>query len=469
MAKQEVIYMENCLISFDNPNQLINLAETIHQLMPVDCMIGVTNLSKFLTYIPGKNIDANLRRGATIRKGDAIDASLLRKEKIVMEVPKEIYGFPFYGVGIPIGDNRDNIIGSLGIGINKKELSFKNLYENSELTGKSAGTFYIFEDPAMKRIYNLCLRIAPYNSTVLITGESGVGKEVIAKIIHEHSLRSQGTFLQINCGAIPINLLESELFGYEQGAFTGARKGGKIGIIEKCHNGTLLLDEIADLSLELQVKLLRVIQEQEILRVGATNKSKINVRFLAATNKNLQEMIDKKVFRNDLFYRLNVIPIHIPPLRKRKDDIIPLALSTIKKINKKYGTKKELNKDVLSALRNYAWPGNIREMENLIERLAVITDEDIIGIDELAFCRANLGSDMDNLHLDSKSGINIEIFNPIPYKEAVEVLEKNLLAATLSMYPSVRKTAKVLGVSHPTVVRKANQYQLIKNGKYIID
>lgn len=456
--------MKSNFILVENHNQLINFVDIIHKVIPIDCMIGVTDLNNFLTYMPGEKIKVNLRRGSKIKKGDAIYESLQRKEKIVMEVPEQIYGFPFFGVGIPIVNDLNNIIGSFGIGINKHEFEATKFCNISELSINKASNFFVFEDQAMRKIYNLCLRVAPYNSPVLITGESGVGKEVIAKIIHENGLSSNGPFLQINCGAIPINLLETELFGYEHGAFTGAQRGGKIGIIEKCNNGTLLLDEIGDLHFDLQVKILRVIQEQEILRIGATTPRKINVRFFAATNKNLEEMMVDRNFRSDLFYRLNVIPIHIPPLREREDDILPLALNIIKKINHKYGKNKILNKDVLNEFKHFSWPGNIREMENLIERLVVISDDDIIGLEQLAFCQVNF----DFRQKNHKQDINIEIYNPMPYKEAIKIMEKKLLAVTLSLYPSARKAAEVLGVSHPTIVRKANQYKLIKDGKYIV-
>jgi len=302
----------------------------------------------------------------------------------------------------------------------------------------------------MHQIFELTLKVAKVDSNVLITGESGVGKEIIAKIIHKASPRAQKSFLQINCGAIPENLLESELFGYEGGAFTGARRKGKMGYFELSDGGALLLDEIGELPFNLQVTLLRALQEREVLRVGGTTPYKFDVRIIAATNRNLEEMVSKSLFRADLFYRLNVVPICIPPLRERKEDIIPLVIHFLEKFNSKFKTNKRFEPEVLRAFERYDWPGNVREMENVIERLVIIVDDEIIDINHLPFIDNN----------QEIQGVNIEVLSPIPLQEASDILEKKLIIKALQLYGSTRKAAKALGVSHPTVIRKAQKLNI---------
>jgi len=321
-----------------------------------------------------------------------------------------------------------------------KELRAKQLFHNE----------LVYKSRAMQQIYELALKVAKVDSNVLITGESGVGKEIIVKIVHKASPRAQKSFFQINCGAIPENLLESELFGYEGGAFTGARSGGKMGYFELCNGGTLLLDEIGEMPFNLQVKLLRAIQERQIFRIGGTTPIKFDVRIISATNRDLGEMLKSSQFRADLFYRLNVIPISIPPLRNRTDDIIPLAIHFLEKLNEKYKANKRFEPEVLLAFEFYNWPGNVREMENIIERMVIINDDEIIGLQHLPF----------NNDSGDTAGFNIDLKNLIPLRAASEIVEKKLIAKALQLFGSTRKAAKILGVSHPTVIRKAQKYKL---------
>jgi len=311
---------------------------------------------------------------------------------------------------------------------------------------------FIFRSASMQRVFKLIVRVAHVNSHVLITGESGVGKEIVATLIHELSPRVNGPFLQINCGAIPENLLESELFGYEEGAFTGARGGGKKGIFELCEGGTLLLDEIGEMPMNMQVKLLRVLQQQEVLRVGAAKPIKFNVRVVTATNKDLEEMVAQHSFRADLFYRLNVVPIHLPPLRARPDDIIPLAIHFLEGFNKKYGSNIRFEPEVLLAFERHPWPGNVRELENLIERMLIMNEDEILTLKHLPFTESNV---------PKHQAVIIQVNEPMPFEKAVEMLEIELLRKTLQAYPTIRQAAKVLGVSHPTVLRKIQKYKLI--------
>ncbi|HOV79757.1 MAG TPA: sigma 54-interacting transcriptional regulator [Bacillota bacterium] len=308
----------------------------------------------------------------------------------------------------------------------------------------------IASSPKTKRVLEIAAQVAKVDSTILITGESGVGKEVIANYIHCLSHRSKGPLIKINCGAIPENLLESELFGYEPGAFTGALKQGKPGLFELAEKGTLFLDEVGELPPNLQVKLLRVLQNHEVLRVGGLTPIPVDARIISATNKDLLEMFRQGKFRDDLYYRLNVVSIEIPPLRERKEDIPLLALHILEKINEKYRFNKYLSSEVIDSFMEYSWPGNIRELENVIERMVVMTEDKKIGTSHLPSAIKN------NAH----SEINVVFSEQMPLKSAVEHLEKQIIKQALKKYKSTRKAASVLKVDQSTIVRKAKKYNL---------
>lgn len=308
----------------------------------------------------------------------------------------------------------------------------------------------IVQSPSMLKLYQLAMRAARTDVTVLLLGESGVGKEVFSRVIHNSSNRAAtGRLIQINCGAIPENLLESELFGYEPGAFTGASPKGKPGIFEIATRGTLLLDEIGDLPKNLQVKLLRVLQEQEVYRIGSTNPIKLNARIIAATNLNIWERVKEGSFREDLFYRLNVLPIEIPPLRERKEDIIPLSMHFIQLYNEKYKVAKRLDPKAVPILESYNWPGNVRELQNILERLMVVTDEELIQSLQVQYQLTKF---------NSKFNCPITINELIPIHEARDIVEKELISMALDCYSSIRKAAEVLGLDHSNIVRKVAKY-----------
>lgn len=318
----------------------------------------------------------------------------------------------------------------------------------------------IAESAEMLKVLNVVVRAARAETTVLLLGESGVGKEVLAKIIHYSSSRpKQGKFIQINCGAIPENLLESELFGYEHGAFTGAKKGGKPGMFEIADNGSLLLDEIGEMPQSLQVKLLRVLQEQEFYRIGGVKPIKLNVRIVAATNKDLKKLVEQGKFRKDLYYRLNVIPIEIPSLRHRKDDIFPLAMYYLQHFNNKHKTNKTLDARTVAILENYNWPGNVRELMNILERTIVLSSGD--SIDPYI-----INSQLDKQNVTENLPITVR--NIIPLREAQAIIEQELLQKSLKENRTVRQAAKALGISHSTLIRKANQYNLKKGAEVTI-
>lgn len=304
----------------------------------------------------------------------------------------------------------------------------------------------IGENKDIKKLKEVISFIAKTDTTVLITGETGCGKEVFAKEVYNNSNRKNQPYVKINCAAIPENLIESELFGYEKGAFTGALNKDKLGMFEVANGGTILLDEIGEMPLNLQSKLLRVLQEKEIRRIGGTKSIELDVRVISSTNCNLKDLIKEGKFREDLYYRLNVLPIKIPPLRERKDDIPLLAHEFLEKINIKYNKKKVFDSLGMQCLEQHEWPGNVRELQNVIERLVVINDDDIIDFDSVVNIigkdKIHIGNTNENLML----------------KEAVELFEKEIIERALKKYGSTYKAAKVLGVTQPTVFRKAKAF-----------
>ncbi len=328
--------------------------------------------------------------------------------------------------------------------LESKRLSEKYHLELAELRNRHDTGGIIASSPEMEQVLELIMRVAKVDSTVLLLGESGVGKEGMAKLLHSRSPRCAGPFIKVNCGAIPEQLLESELFGYESGAFTGARREGKIGMFELAHNGTLLLDEIGDLPFNLQAKLLRVLQEREVVPVGGTKPRQVNVRILAATHKDLEEMVRQGQLREDLFFRLNVVPIWIPPLRERRSDIIPLLHYFRERFSKKFGLHREFAPDAVEAFYQYGWPGNVRELENMVERLIVMAPNELITLSQLppVFQRPQ----------DEGGGVFVRALMPL--KEAVLEVERQLIDKAMEKYGSTYKAAEALGVNQSTVVRR---------------
>ena len=303
----------------------------------------------------------------------------------------------------------------------------------------------IAKDKAMLDLLEVAKRVANVDTTVLILGETGVGKEEIAKFIYQNSMRRDKNFIKINCGAIPQNLIESELFGYVKGAFTGANKEGKMGLFEVAVGSTVFLDEIGELPLDIQVKLLNVLQEGEVERVGAVKPIKIDVRVLAATNRNLEDMTKDKSFRADLYYRLNVVPLTVPPLRERREDIVPLVQHFLSQLNSKYNFDKTFTIEAMNTLYNYSWPGNVRELKNIVERVIVMSSSDKIFENDLpiknptSFIEKNSG-DICNL------------------REAVGKVEAKLISQAFNNTGNVRDAAKILGIDASTFVRKRKRY-----------
>ncbi|MDD3840887.1 MAG: sigma 54-interacting transcriptional regulator [Clostridia bacterium] len=299
----------------------------------------------------------------------------------------------------------------------------------------------IGESDALKKAIIRSRLVADTDSTVLILGESGTGKELFAKAIHSVSNRAEHPFYPVNCAALPETLLESELFGYEDGAFSGAKRGGKAGLLEVAHKGTVFFDEVGDLTLGTQAKLLRAIQEMKIRRIGGYKEKSIDIRIIAATNRDLWKMAEQGKFREDLYYRLNVVPVKIPPLRERRADIPILAEHFLLHYARATGKPtKTLTARALAFLVNYDWPGNVRELQNMIERAISLNPGRIIDLDKFAFEEDNY---LEFSYQEDK-----------PLKTLVEQLEYKVIEETLQRHGSIRKSAKALGISHTALLKK---------------
>ncbi|MDR1835459.1 MAG: sigma 54-interacting transcriptional regulator [Fusobacteriaceae bacterium] len=298
--------------------------------------------------------------------------------------------------------------------------------------------------------------VAGTDATVMLMGETGVGKDVFAQYIYENSKRKDKPFVRVNCGALSSSLIESELFGYEKGSFTGANREGKIGLFEVADEGTIFLDEIGELPPEMQVKLLRVLQDQEVMRIGGRNAIKIDVRIIAATNRNLEELVKEKKFREDLYYRLTVFPVLIPPLRERIYDITPLAELFVRDLNEKYGFKKTLLPSTLKLLQSYNYPGNIRELKNIIERAFIISNETSISVKDIPISIAERYYESTGYLLretreeepGEEGGVGIDL------KKKMAEIELDYINAAYKKYKNIRAAASSLGMDPSTFLRK---------------
>ncbi|MBR0600273.1 sigma-54 interaction domain-containing protein [Sinanaerobacter chloroacetimidivorans] len=388
----------------------------------------------------------------------SVTALVLKEKKKVTINQRNRHGEMIMVTGVPIVDDDNNI--QYVVSFNSIDIaeisSFREKYEKlnkfleqyfseiKELRLKEIGLLGIIsKSSSMENIFQTIINIADVNVNVLIMGETGVGKNLIAKLIHNKSSRCNCKFIELNCGAIPDNLIESELFGYEKGSFTGADNRGKTGLIELADKGTLFLDEIGELPLNLQKKLLQVIQEKKIMKVGATKYVDVDFRLITATNKDLKRLVEKREFREDLYYRLNVVPIEIPPLRERTDDILPLIIHFTDEFNIKYKKNKKITQRTIDTLINYPWPGNVRELENLIERIVLTTIGDEIDI-------FNLPEQVRNT-----SGLNM---TGQTLNELIDAYEKHIFESAYMKYRTTTAMAKALGIGQSSVVRKLQKY-----------
>lgn len=301
--------------------------------------------------------------------------------------------------------------------------------------------------------YETGVRIAQVDATVLILGETGTGKDRMAKFIHKSGARKEHLFVHVNCSAIPESLFESELFGYERGSFTGADRQGKMGLVEFANHGTLFLDEVAELPLSMQAKLLTVLQNRELTRIGGKLPRPVDVRVIAATNRELKSLVEQKRFREDLYYRLNVLELRIQPLRQRKNDILVFVEFFTDKFNQKYHFSKRISKNVMDIFLEYQWPGNVRELENLMERLIIMSPKDVIEVDCLPkeFCGVETFVPYDRGKTDLKS--------------IMENVEAQIIRRTIEETESLQEAAKKLGIEISTLTKKKQKYGIYKKGK----
>lgn len=332
-----------------------------------------------------------------------------------------------------------------------EKLYMEQLSDFSQMNQKASPILAVSKE--MKDALSLAEKVANFQATVLILGESGVGKEEVAKFIHKNSMRRDKPFIAINCGAIPDNLLESELFGYEKGAFTGAINTGKEGLLEAAAGGTVFLDEIGETPLDFQVKLLRFLESKEIRRVGSNHSKSVDVRVLAATNRNLETMIEEGTFRRDLYYRINVVQIEVPPLRKRKEDIVPLASFFLQKYNQKYGQEKLLTMELVDELEKYQWVGNVRELKNVIENMVIVSNNEYLQTEDLPW-------DVKDKKMQKRRLIDEISEQDLTLGEAVAELEKQILLRTRETCSSTREMAVKLDVNQSTIVRKMQKYNI---------
>lgn len=369
--------------------------------------------------------------------------NLLENHTALLEEDKMIHA-SIPPVQIMIMRNRSKII----ISLSADHLDWEASGNEPEVFSTEAS--FISNSIKMKELMEIVKKISYVDSIVLLLGKSGTGKSMIAKMIHKYSSRSDKVFLSVNCGAIPEPLMEAELFGYTHGSFTGGQKGGKKGIFEMANEGTVFLDEVGEIPLNLQVKLLEVLQENCIRPVGGTKQIPVDVRIIAATNQNLKELVEQKKFREDLYYRLNVVPIEIPPLSERKEDISYLCRLFLEKLIRKYGVFKSIDPQVIEAFKEYDWPGNVRELENIIERLFITTEQNEIQLRHLP---SNIAPAKEIL----MNGIGDIPFMPL--KEAKKRIEKQLITKAYDTYKSTYKVAEILQTNQSTIARKIIEYR----------
>ena len=351
---------------------------------------------------------------------------------------------------IPLRSNCGDVVGVIAVIRDTRDV--RNLMRSMTTSLPMTFADIPYVSPVMEEVLGQARRYATSDSTILINGETGTGKELFARALHSASARANAAFVPINCAAIPDTLLESELFGYTEGAFTGAVKGGKPGLFELANGGTLFLDEVGDVSAHLQVKLLRVLQEKRVRRVGSTKEVAIDVRIIAATNRNLEDMVADKTFREDLFYRLNVIPLLIPPLRERFEDIRLLGELFLKRFaDKLHRSVKGFSPSALQRLESYNWPGNVRELKNIIERAVNLVDGVEVKPEHIFLGRLSGSTEVPTL-------VQFETYQTL--EERLGEVERVILQQTSQRFRSSRRMGVVLGLSHTAVLKKMRKYEL---------
>lgn len=389
----------------------------------------------------------------------SVTVKVLNTKQLQVVVQKTKIGKELVSVGAPVFDSEGELEKVISvtrdfttqIKVSKMIAELNEVSQiNLDLGSETNEDHIITCNDKMFEIKTLIKMIAETKVTVLVNGETGTGKEVIARYIYKLSDRKDKPFIKVNCGTISPSIVESELFGYEGGSFTGANKEGKIGLIEAANGGTLFLDEISELPMEQQVKLLHVLQEKMLIRVGGTTSIDLDIRVIAASNKDLRKQVEEGLFREDLYYRLNVVPIDIPPLRERREDIPLLTRYFFKMACETYNKEMQISFNAISALEEYSWPGNIRQLENTIERLVLTTPKPTVTIDDIPAFLKN--------EIDPSSAVQVKKI--IRLDEAISQLEKDLISKAMKKYGTTVKVAEVLGVNQSTISRKIMQYNL---------
>lgn len=449
-------------------NKLIEIMPYLRKLVGKGVNIGVTDTKKLLYYDQDARIKINIKPGDIIPEGCLPYMAIKYGRRVSRKIPAEIFGTPMAGVSVPVKVG-GRVVGSYLIsrpvdreGNDPDEADFFRYYwPNSNDTGNigkikeqpAAGGgihYYTFNDLVfcsnrMEKLIAMAKKISLNDVTVLIQGESGTGKEIIAQAVHNYGSRRKGPFIAVNCAAMPRELVQSELFGYEEGAFTGAKKGGKEGIFELANGGTIFLDEIGDMPLMAQANLLRVLQEKKVTRIGGCRVIPLDIRVIAATNKNLQERIQRNLFRQDLFYRLSATVLSVPPLRERREDIGIIFRHFISKYRQLLGRAGEIRISPVAEriLTDYHWPGNVRELENTVISILNVLEGDTINIRDLpSSLRAGL---------DTPGCL-----------QTLDEAEKKVIYDTLALYSNnISRAAKALGISRPTLYRKMKKFKIV--------
>lgn len=454
-------YFPEGIIIFDVDGKILYLNSANAEMIGIskDMAIG-NNVSDF---VGGIVINTYLENATTF-------PVLIGGEKYVSISTAALTGKQLMETGVPIQDSDGKVLGAILIDtdiaefdkkkekLDSTEARFQSYDSMQAQMVKALAEYYrgdrqvIYKSSKTDAVYERAIKVAPSDAVVLITGETGSGKEVFADLIQAKSTRNDKPYVKINCAAIPESLFESELFGYERGAFTGAAPKGKAGIFELAYGGTLLLDEIGEIPLPVQAKLLRVLQSNKVIRVGGTNSIDLDVRIIASTNRDLKKLVDEGKFRQDLFYRLNILNLYVPPLRERIEDIEPLTQMFLKKFNQKYKKKVVFSPSVYFNLKNYSWPGNIRELENLVERWVVIFDDNsFVRWEQLGY--SNLGSPHDEQSVDS---VHDDSSN-ISMKGLVDDYRREILIWAKNEFKTARGMADNLKTDHSTIVKMAKR------------
>lgn len=448
LINQLIEHIDEIVVIFDENGVLQKMNAICDQLLPFK-----------REDVLGKSIDHLVAQGI-------VKEPIIKK---MMETRMKVYKDISYSNGrvisytaVPIFGTRGNFKGGVLTGRDASRMM--NIAKKGVDPSVAVVDEYISESEEILKIKNIIKMVAPSDAPVFIIGESGVGKEIMAKNVWSQSNRSDKQFLAINCATIPSELVESELFGYEKGAFTGANKDGKKGIIEAADGGTLFLDEIGELPLEVQKKFLRVIQEKSIMRIGSVKSKKIDVRYICATNLTMDELKNPKIFRQDLYYRLGVIPLIIPPLRERREDILPIARFYVNYFNKQYNRNIVLTIEAQRMLYNNDWNGNIRELRNVIERLVILSAQEEIYLEQVERV-LNLGNERPIAEIQNADKMNMENnFESVSEKivvkeimnidEAHRIVEQEILKNAVKKYGNITKAAKAVGINPSTVYRK---------------